>query len=218
MKKIQKLVVIGLISCLWLLSSPLTTYGEEAKEPLVTDLSFDKESRILSGKTLPDVNISLADIVGSIPVAADGSFEIEVPEGIDKTTIAFADFINDQSTDIDYDFVIGDSYDPTAASSVKDTSENNLTTSSSNANQKETGVSGSPEQPASSKEEPNSPAKKLTTPMLLAIIALIILIILTILTLVLFARKKEKAAKELAEREASRSGRRKKRRRKKKSN
>ena len=218
MKKIQKLVVIGLISCLWLLSSPLTTYGEEAKEPLVTDLSFDKKSRILSGKTLPDVNISLADIVGSIPVAADGSFEIEVPEGIDKTTIAFSDFINDQSTDIDYDFVIGDSYDPTAASSVNDTSANNLTTSSSNANQKETGVSGSPEQPASSKAEPNSPAKKLTTPMLLAIIALIILIILTILTLVLFARKKEKAAKELAEREASRSGRRKKRRRKKKSN
>lgn len=217
MKKIQKLVVLGLISCLWLISSPLTTYGEEAKKPLVTDLNFNKESRILSGKTLPDVNISLADIVGSIPVAADGSFEIEVPEGIDQTTIAFADFINDQSTDIDYDFVIGDSYDPTAASSVGNSSADSLATSSSKSSQNELVESSSTKQLASSKTEPNSPANKLTTPMLLAIIALIILIMLTILTLVLFTRKREKAAKELAKLEASRTGRRKKRRRKKKS-
>lgn len=199
-KYIRMLLILGLF-CLGLSSVTQTAVAEEDTS-LISELFYDKDNHVLTGKTVPNANISLADIVATISADDDGNFSVPIPEELEKTTITIMDFLNDQSTDINYDFVAATvaTEEPVAQSTANGASQASSTTQSS-------------QKTANSVTQTDPPKKEGS--LLIWVVVLVVIVVLTILVIFLFnKRKADKVAAEQAAKEASRSGRRKKRRKK----
>lgn len=75
------------------------------KKITVEDLSFDKNTRILTGKTSNTANIYLHSQINHILPNEEGIFSIYIPDGTERDTIEIYDFLVDQTLSFDYDFV-----------------------------------------------------------------------------------------------------------------
>lgn len=73
-------------------------------QPLITDLKYDEEKRIISGKTAPNSNVFLKNVAGSVIASENGEFEFPVPENTKVSVITILDAERDQSTDVRYNF------------------------------------------------------------------------------------------------------------------
>lgn len=90
------------------LSSSLLTFGITLDDPLLKEIDFNKTDSILSGTTAPAANVSLSEVVIEVVADEEGHFELPVPAGLDKSQIRVNDYIEDQSTTIEFDFKLGE--------------------------------------------------------------------------------------------------------------
>lgn len=196
-KKILQMAIVLILS---LNLTPLAS-AEETDPTLISDLVYNKETHTLTGKTAPDATVSLADIVGTIPVDEEGNFSVPIPDNLETTTINIMDVINDKSADVNFDFITGEiaTQEPAAA---PPTSESESTSSSSSA---------PTSQSVTENQQESSPKKD--TSLLFWLLILVVIIILTILGLFLYHRKKRqlREEKERARKKTKRSRRRKRR-------
>lgn len=203
MKKILKILIVMALALLSLSGFGHQAFAEDAKDPLFSDLVYDKDAHILTGKTVPNANISLADIVATITADEEGNFSVPIPEDLKKTTITIMDFLNDQSTDINYDFLTG----------TIDTTEEHVESQSpaTSVSQSSSSSSSAPTQVSTDKPTTTEPPQNESS-VLIWVVVLVVIVILTILAIFLVnKRKAEKQQAELAQIEKSRSGRRKRR-------
>lgn len=196
MKKLLNVFMVTILVFLGLSNFSQIGLADNTTETLISDLVYDKESRVLSGKTVPNANVSLADIVAMITADDEGNFSVPIPEDLQKTTITIMDFLNDQSTDINYNFV-AETIDTTAEHIEPQTTESSVSRNSL------------PTQVSSVENKVDTPQKD--SSVLIWVIALVVIVILTILGIFLFNKQKKQKQAQLNERKKNNSGRRKRR-------
>ena len=199
MKKMLNILIITAIALLGFSRFDHHVLAEDTKEPLISDLVYDKENHVLTGKTVPNANVSLADIVATITADEEGHFSIPIPDDLEKTTITIMDFLNDQSTDVNYNFV----------AQTIDTTEEHVVSQSTTIPSSQS--SSTQTQAVANKQEPDNPSQKESS-VVIWVVVLVIIVILTILGIFLVNKQKaEKQQAELIQSKKTRSGRRKRR-------
>ncbi len=199
MKKMLNILIITAIALLGLSHFDHHVLAEDTKESLISDLVYDKENHVLTGKTVPNANVSLADIVATITADEEGHFSIPIPDDLEKTTITIMDFLNDQSTDVNYNFV----------AQTIDTTEEHVVSQSTTIPSSQS--SSTQTQAVANKQEPDKPSQKASS-VVIWVVVLVIIVILTILGIFLVNKQKaEKQQAELIQSKKNRSGRRKRR-------
>lgn len=80
---------------------------QETNQLKIEDLTFNTQTRVLSGKTNPHTNIYLNNLAEYFSADENGQFSVTVPETISETKLIFLDALTNQSLDFDYSFKKG---------------------------------------------------------------------------------------------------------------
>lgn len=105
-KKIKGILAV-LVTLMLCQSAPILGHAEsksKKKEPLITELKYDEERKVLVGKTAPNANIYLDNVASSIVASDSGDFEVPIPKGTKKSIVFVLDAEGNDSTDVNYDF------------------------------------------------------------------------------------------------------------------
>lgn len=105
MKKIIK--IVGLICFLGLiinLSTIRTVAASSNNQPLISDLSYNKDRQVITGKTAPNANVWLDNVAGAVVANDKGEFEFPVPSNTKQSVITVLDAEGDKSTDVRFNF------------------------------------------------------------------------------------------------------------------
>lgn len=106
MKKVMNYLIVLFLLIGNLAFGLMSVSAADAKkdQPLITDLKYDEEKRVISGKTAPHSNVFLKNVAGSVIASETGEFEFPVPENTKVSVITILDAEGDQSTDVRYNF------------------------------------------------------------------------------------------------------------------
>ncbi|MGY3765785.1 hypothetical protein ACWOAH_04420 [Vagococcus vulneris] len=190
-------------------------YADDEKDkPLITDLHYDKERKVITGKTAPNANVWLDNVAGAIVANDKGEFEFPVPADPKLSTISVLDAEGDASTHVRYNFEKNTVETGEASEESTETTES---TSSSNENKiDETSGMASSTPASSSASESTSDSyvkvteesyKRPTEPKrsLIWLWTLLVIVVITIMLIggYLWYKRKLKKEEELERRKAS---------------
>ena len=107
----MKKYILHLISVITLLvvflALPQTHFAVTLDKDLIQELNYNREERVLTGRTAPSANVSFTELVADVVADEEGHFSLPIPEDLKITQIRVDDYIGDRYGVVDYDFERG---------------------------------------------------------------------------------------------------------------
>lgn len=134
--KLKQLVCLLLLS---LLMFPVSSLADETQEEKITvqNLYYDAENAVLQGKTIPNANISIENVVGEVLADEKGQFAIPVDSQAKTIKLMIFDYMTNRSVSLVYDLINQKIVEPSEENNSLSPKDSKTTTSDSDLPKKE---------------------------------------------------------------------------------